>query len=77
MRALSPRVTGPADLAVPLGARHATLWQWASGDPTLPRPIKTGPQVTAWQIAKLSEWLAEHDEATKRGSTRPSWDVGF
>ncbi|MFT3759324.1 helix-turn-helix transcriptional regulator [Thauera sp.] len=43
--------------AVVLGCHRNTIWRKAkAGD--LPKPIKTGPRSTRWQVGAIREYLA-------------------
>lgn len=37
---------------------HATLWRWVRQG-KFPAPVKLGPQVTAWRVGDLRNWMAD------------------
>lgn len=37
---------------------NATLWRKVK-DGTFPAPVKLSPRVTAWEVGKVREWIAE------------------
>ena len=46
------------ELARQLGVSRATIWLWAK-DGRLPPPIKLGPRVTVWDMAKVEKWIED------------------
>jgi len=40
------------------GAGPATIWRWVKSG-RLPKPVKLGPQVTAWNVGELRQHLAQ------------------
>jgi predicted DNA-binding transcriptional regulator AlpA len=46
-----------ADVAKLIGVSIPSIWRWSRIN-AMPRPIKLGPNRTAWSVADLDAWLA-------------------
>jgi predicted DNA-binding transcriptional regulator AlpA len=51
----------PTVRAVAGNVGSSTIWLWVKKG-VFPKPVKLGPNVTAWRVDELRDWLA-----TKRG----------
>jgi prophage regulatory protein len=45
------------------GASRATVWRWAKGDPSFPRPFKLSEGVTVWDEGEVFAWVASKRDA--------------
>lgn len=43
-------------LATSYGVHRTTLWRWAKNDPSFPKPVKLGPQVSRWKLSEIEAW---------------------
>lgn len=56
----NPRALPPIPGIVPLSA--ATIWRKVSQN-QFPRPLKLGPNSTAWLLSEVEQWVLERMEA--------------
>ena len=58
----SQLVKKPGNDAPIIPVSPATLWRWVRSG-KFPKPMKVGPNTTAWRVADVRAWLAVQSEA--------------
>jgi predicted DNA-binding transcriptional regulator AlpA len=51
------------------GISPATVWRYAKSG-VLPKPVKLGPNITAWRVGDLRHFDESNASAAKKGETR-------
>ena len=59
-----------ADVAKLIGVSIPSIWRWSRIN-AMPRPIKLGPNRTAWSVADLDAWLAAKTVAPTDATAAP------